>query len=821
LLSLLGFGPVYTSQFTAATSRARGYKLGRGTGFVYVDGYYHWDGTIPGIGTMSFSSAQLLLLNSALLVTAVLGLHSLRRRYSLAFTYSLLGMIVASTWIMPQTMAVSIGGMDFLVASTVLFTSVLMGVFVCYVFDGPSAGRMAIAVVVGGSILFPLSALLFRLLYLKVNPAGPCPFPEILWRNYGASIIATLTDLLALTMVWGLLNKYRRRIPVAVSVMVSLLSVMWMDSLIYITLAFGGLPSYWPILKGSLVSRSLVALAATPPLTMYLTWEIRRHGWRFESLPVLAIFKLGDLEKKLKSARSDLVKGAEALAESEARYYASVEDMPLMICRFIPDGSLVFANKACANCFSLDPERLEGVNFLNFVAEDGRPDVDELLSGLTTEQPTETIDFPVMLGDDPQPWHQWTIRALFGWDRRTIAFQAIGQDITRERFLENQFRHGEKMRAVGQLAGGIAHDFNNILTAILGNAELAIDALEEPESSQQFVREGLEQIERSGRRAADLTRQLLMFSRRDVSRPEVFDMNQVMRDMEKILPRVISEDIELKVVCSPEPCNILADASQVEQVIMNLAVNARDAMPDGGLLDLETHLVDLDDQYARNHPGSQPGPHVMLTVSDNGEGIRKENQERLFEPFFTTKPKDKGTGLGLATVYGIVQRFGGHVRVYSEFGHGSTFKVYWPQTPAKESLPEDKEAGLASGGNETVMVCEDEDSVRRLTVLQLREAGYTVLEAENGDQALRLVEEFDLPVDLLVTDVIMPYMDGETLSKELLASYPGLKTLFVSGYTAHAIARHGVLDKGLNFIEKPFNRMKLLHRVRQILDSAH
>jgi len=769
---------------------------------------------------MSFSSAQLLILNSALLMAGVLGFHSLRRRYSLAFTYSILGMIVAATWVTPQTMAVSIGGMDFLVASTVLFTGVLMGMFVCYVFDGPSAGRTAIAVVVGGTILFPLSALLFRLLFLKINPTGPCPFPEILWRNYGASIIAILADLLALTMVWGYLNKYRRRIPLAVSVLVSLLSIMWMDSLIFITLAFGNTPDYWPILKGTLVSRSLVALAATPPLTIYLIWEIRSHGWRFESLPVLGIFKLGDLEQKLKSARSDLVKGAEALRESEARYQASVEDMPLMICRFVPDGGLVFANKACANCFSLDPDKLEGVNFLSFVAEGREREVDELLSGLNTEHPTETVDFPVMLSDDPQPWHQWTIRALFGWDRRTIAFQAIGQDITRERFLENQFRHGEKMRAVGQLAGGIAHDFNNILTAILGNAELSLDALEEPESNQKFVREGLEQIERSGRRAADLTRQLLMFSRRDVSRPEVFDLNQVMRDMEKILPRVISEDIELKVVCSREPCYILADASQLEQVIMNLAVNARDAMPGGGLLDLETHLVDRDEQYARNHPGSQPGPHVLLAVSDNGEGIRKEHQERLFEPFFTTKPKDQGTGLGLATVYGIVQRFGGHVRVYSELGHGSTFKVYWPRTEAEESQPEDEEALLVSGGSETILVCEDEDSVRRLTVLQLREAGYTVIEAENGDHALRKAAELDLSVDLLVTDVIMPYMDGKTLSEELHVLNPGLKTLFVSGYTAHAIARHGVLDKGLDFIEKPFSRMTLLTRVRRILSSA-
>jgi len=773
-----------------------------------------------GIGTMGLSSTQLLLLTSALLVTAVLGFHALRHRYSLAFLYSILGMLIAAAWVTPLNMAVRIGGMDFLVSSTALFTGVLLGVFVCYVFDGPTAGRTAIAVVVSGTILFPLAALLFRSLFLAVNPNSPCPFPPLVWSNYAASIIAILIDLLALTVVWGLLNKYRRRIPLAVSVLLSLLSIMWMDSLMFIPLAFGGSPDFWPILKGTLVSRSIVALAATAPLTFYLVWEIRRYGWRFEALPVLAIFKLGDLERELKTVRSDLVKGAEALRESEDRYQASVDDMPLMICRFSPDGDLIYANKACAGCFFLDQDDLAGVDFLSFVGVSHRKEVDDLLSGLMVDRPTETIDFPVMLDDNPQPWHRWTIRALFGWDRGTIAFQAIGQDITRERFLEHQFRHGEKMRAVGQLAGGISHDFNNILTAILGNAELALDALDEPEPKLSFLRDGLQQIEKSGRRAADLIRQLLMFSRRDVSNPEVIDLNRVLRDMEKMLPRVITENIELKVVCSREPGHILADASQLEQVIMNLVVNARDAMPDGGLLDLETHAVDLDEYYARNHPGSEPGPHVMLAVSDNGEGIPKENMEKLFEPFFTTKSKDKGTGLGLATVYGIVQRFGGHVRIYSEVGQGTTVKVYWPLTESEESRRDETQTAPVEGGNETILVCEDEDSVRRLTVLQLREAGYTTIEAENGDQALSRAAKIDLPIDLLVTDVIMPLMDGKTLSEELTASYPGLKTLFVSGYTAHAIARHGVLDKGLDFIEKPFNRNTLLTRVRKILNSG-
>jgi CheY-like chemotaxis protein len=289
--------------------------------------------------------------------------------------------------------------------------------------------------------------------------------------------------------------------------------------------------------------------------------------------------------------------------------------------------------------------------------------------------------------------------------------------------------------------------------------------------------------------------------------------------MEKMLPRVITENIALQVTRTDRPATILADASQLEQVIMNLAVNARDAMPDGGMLDLEARHVELDESYAKNHPGAQPGPYVQLAVSDNGKGISPENMERLFEPFFTTKPKEQGTGLGLATVYGIVQRFGGHLRVYSEVGRGTTFKVYWPATEPAESRRDESAGGRPRGGDETILVCEDEDSVRRMTVLQLRDAGYGVLEAENGKQALSLAEDLGQDIDLLVTDVIMPQMGGQDLSRELAAAMPNLKTLFVSGYTAQTVARHGLVGENLQFIEKPFSRNALLAKVREILDS--
>jgi len=301
-------------------------------------------------------------------------------------------------------------------------------------------------------------------------------------------------------------------------------------------------------------------------------------------------------------------------------------------------------------------------------------------------------------------------------------------------------------------------------------------------------------------------------------------LNRTLQEMERMLLRVISEDITLRVTRFPSPLIIRADAGQLEQVIMNLVVNARDAMPVGGRLDLETSRVDLDRNYVEDNPEAAAGPHAVLAISDSGTGITPENIERVFEPFFTTKEPDKGTGLGLATVYGIVKRFGGHIKVYSEPGRGSIFKILWPEhrTAAEESgihglaEPVDTERLV---GDELILVCEDEESVRRLTVLQLKEAGYRVLAAAHGEEALDLARSSARPVDLLVTDVIMPNMNGRELSDILTAGAPALKTLFVSGYTADTIAQHGVLVQGAAFLEKPFSRGALLRMVRKTLQN--
>jgi len=384
------------------------------------------------------------------------------------------------------------------------------------------------------------------------------------------------------------------------------------------------------------------------------------------------------------------------------------------------------------------------------------------------------------------------------------------------RKLEVQLSQSQKMEAIGQLAGGIAHDFNNLLTVIAGFAELALSRVKPDAPIADDIRE----IRVAEERAAELTRQLLAFSRKQIIAPRVLDLAEVVRGVEKLLRRVIGEDLELRVVSPPTLGHVKADRSQVEQVILNLVVNARDALPRGGKITIETADTELDEAYARSHVAVTPGPYVMLAVSDTGVGMSAETKARLFEPFFTTKEKGRGTGLGLATVYGIVKQSGGNIWVYSEPGRGSTFKVYLPRVMEPLDQPAPPRAEAPKGGSESVLVVEDDPGVRQLVVHVLRGQGYDVTEAKDSDEAQRLCEDLSRPLQLLVTDVVMPGMGGRDLSRRIQQVRPGLKVLFVSGYTSDAIVHHGVLEPGLAFLQKPFTPQQLAERVRSILDDV-
>jgi PAS domain S-box-containing protein len=407
---------------------------------------------------------------------------------------------------------------------------------------------------------------------------------------------------------------------------------------------------------------------------------------------------------------------------------------------------------------------------------------------------------------DGQPFLHATVRDITERKRA---------ELEREKF-EAQLRGSQKMEAIGRLAGGVAHDFNNLLSVIISYAGFARDSVRESDPLHADIL----QILKAAERAASLTRQLLAFGRKQLLQPQVLDLNKVVGDMEGMLRRLLGEDVELAIAFAPDLGVTLADPGQIEQVVMNLAVNARDAMPGGGKLTIDTANVELDEAYASQHVATKPGSYVALSVTDTGCGMDEKTQARLFEPFFTTKEPGKGTGLGLATVYGIVKQSGGNIWVYSEPGKGTTFKVYLPWELGGvivESRP--SRAVTPAGGHETILVVEDEEVVRKLARRILVSAGYMVLTAANGGEAILTCEQYRGPIHLMLTDVVMPKMSGKELGDRLAKVRPDLRVLYMSGYTDNAIVHHGVLDPGTRFVGKPFNAADLTRAVREALDE--
>jgi PAS domain S-box-containing protein len=392
-----------------------------------------------------------------------------------------------------------------------------------------------------------------------------------------------------------------------------------------------------------------------------------------------------------------------------------------------------------------------------------------------------------------------------------VGYEMMVEDVTAQRALEEQFRQAQKMEAVGQLAGGVAHDFNNLLTAILGSADLLL--LDLPQADPR--REDLVAIRDAGERAATLTRQLLAFSRRQVLQPRVIGLNQVVSGLGKLLPRIIGEDIQLELNLAPDLASVSADPGQIEQVILNLAVNARDAMPDGGRLTIATANAELDAAYAQRHPIVQPGPYVRLLVTDTGHGMDEQTLARVFEPFFTTKGPGKGTGLGLATVYGIVKQSGGYIFVRSRPAQGATFEMYLPAVPPEaQDGTEPAPSPRAGEGSETILLAEDDPAVRSLARRALEQYGYRVLEASNGREALDLVRRHQEDIALLLSDIVMPEMGGRRSAEHILQLRPDLKVLFMSGYAG------ADQPDGQALVQKPFTPESLARKVRDVLDGT-
>ncbi len=422
-------------------------------------------------------------------------------------------------------------------------------------------------------------------------------------------------------------------------------------------------------------------------------------------------------------------------------------------------------------------------------------------------------EFPL---SQDSPRIMMTKKSLFTDKTGNKQIVGVLRDITEYKRLEAEFLQAQKMEAIGVLAGGVAHDFNNLLSVINGYCELTLMDL----AQDNPIRSNIEQISEAGKRATSLTAQLLAFGRKQIMQPEVLDLNDIIAQMGFMLRRMIRESIELITITPQGLGRIKADLGQIQQTIMNLAVNARDAMLQGGNLTIETANVHFDDEYIRKHRDVKAGSYVMLAISDNGIGMDAATQARIFEPFFTTKGKDKGTGLGLATVYGIVKQSNGFIWVYSELGKGTTFKIYFPRVEGDvPRLTEESKSEQGAQGVEIVLIAEDEPSVRAMAARILRGRGYTVFEASNGKEALDIAEKYAGEIHLVLTDVVMPGISGRELVSRLKAIRPGIKSLYVSGYTDDAIVHGGMLDSGVAFLQKPFTVEALAQKVREVLNS--
>jgi two-component system cell cycle sensor histidine kinase/response regulator CckA len=535
--------------------------------------------------------------------------------------------------------------------------------------------------------------------------------------------------------------------------------------------------------------------------------EINSHDHRFEGRAARVVIAL-DVTERVQAER--------ALRRSEARYRDLFENASDLIVTGDLDGRLTAVNETCLRALGYSREEMAGIriDMNDFIARDKRAQSVAARGRKVADTEATTVYESELVAKDGRRIQVEIASRLIIEDGVPVGTEAICRDISERKQLEEQLRQGQRLEAIGRLAGGVAHDFNNLLTVISGYAEVLLDGRDraaEPE---------LDQIAAAAERAAILTRQLLAFSRRQVLQPRVLQLNDVVEGLTPMLSRLIGEDVELVATLAPSLGPVHADPNQLEQVLVNLAVNARDAMPEGGLLTIRTANVELDYEYVAHHGDAVVGPHVMLSVSDTGVGMDEETLSHIFEPFFTTKPLGIGTGLGLSTVYGIVRQSGGSMWVYSEPGHGTTFKALLPraESPAgKDARPTPNPA--AAGGSETILLAEDEESLRRLTARILEQQGYEVIAAETATEAAQIAERNGRKIDLLLTDLVMPELSGSALAERVCKLLPDVRVLFMSGYSDEVVTRNGTLTPGSAFLEKPFSGNELAAKVRETLDA--
>ena len=500
----------------------------------------------------------------------------------------------------------------------------------------------------------------------------------------------------------------------------------------------------------------------------------------------------------------------ELLGDQENQYRLLFEENPQPMLVLDPrDGCILEINRAARRLYGYSARELRGKTLEHVQSKE---DAARFVATLEESAPVPALWHHHTKDGRPVDLEIAVHEIAYGGAKARLA---VLVDVTGRREREDQLRQSQKMEAVGMLAGGVAHDFNNLLTIITGYSQLILTSLAPDDPN----RHSAEQIMKAGERAAALTRQLLAFSRRQVLQPRVLDLNKLVSGLGTMLRRLIGEDIDLRLVTQPDVGSVSADPGQIEQVLMNLAVNSRDAMPKGGVLTIETTNVYLGGPYLATHPSVKAGAYVMLAVSDNGTGMDANTRTHLFEPFFTTKGAGHGTGLGLSTVFGIIKQSGGSVEVYSEPGHGTCVKVYLPRIDQPATAEAQNDPKLVARGSETILLAEDDDMVRTLVRETLERHGYTVLESSDPIEARHTAERHRGPIDLLITDVVMPKVNGRELANQLAAKRPGMKVLFMSGYTDNAVVASGVLQREVAFLRKPFTPAALTEKVREVLEG--
>jgi two-component system, cell cycle sensor histidine kinase and response regulator CckA len=514
---------------------------------------------------------------------------------------------------------------------------------------------------------------------------------------------------------------------------------------------------------------------------------------------------------------SERKRAEEALRRSETGFKSVVEDAPYGIYRVSTAGRFLQVNPALQKMLGYDSSQELSTKDLAAEIFQHSGEYHRLIELLGRTEEVKDVEIEWKRKDATSITVLCSGRRVDDENGVPAYFEVFAEDVTEKRVLEKQLRMAQKMEAIGRLSGGIAHDFNNLLGVIIGYSRV----LKRELGSSNVLFEHALEIEKAGQRAASLTKQLLAFSRQQVLTPAVLNLNTLASDMEKMLPQLLGEDIEVTLILDPDLGNVKADQSQVEQVIMNLAVNARDAMPMGGKLKIETKNVQLDEAFARRHPGAKVGSYVLLSVTDTGTGMDAATLTHIFEPFFTTKERGKGTGLGLATVYGIVKQSNGYTGVDSAPGKGTAFQIYLPRHAGQAFVeePEHHSSDMLRG-SETILLVEDSEPLRKLVKTFLDSAGYRVFSADSGESALEVSTSIGRSLDLLLTDVVMPGMNGRILAEHLLPRQPGMRVLYMSGYTDSFIAGHGVLDPGTHLLHKPFTEEVFLHKVREVLDAG-